>query len=109
GDIARYWPHVNAAISIVTCAFAAPERSEIANAVLINRSFILLILLDAAELVSSGRKTETGSDRFGAVLLRIHMHFGLRLWRVLRAAYALHAPSCASDCDAPSFYHLPVA
>src|SRR4029078_312098 len=100
GDIARYWPHVNAAISIVTCAFAVPERSEIANAVVINRAFILLILLDAAELVYRGRKRETGSDRFGVVLLRIRMHFGLRLWRVLRAVSALHDTSCASYFDA---------
>jgi hypothetical protein len=33
---------------MVSCAFAATGRSEIAKAVLINRSLILLVLLDAA-------------------------------------------------------------
>jgi hypothetical protein len=32
----------------MSCAFAATGRSEIANAVLINRSLMLLLLLDAA-------------------------------------------------------------
>jgi hypothetical protein len=49
GDIARYCSHLSALISMVTWAFAASGRSEIANAVLINRSFILLVLLDAAQ------------------------------------------------------------
>ena len=49
GDIARYWSHVNAFISIMTCAFAAAGSRHIANAVLINRSLIFLILLDIAE------------------------------------------------------------
>lgn len=86
----RFWTRVNGAAE---------------NSMVVTRP----VLLDAAELVSSSRKRETGSDRFGVVLLRIRMHFGLRLWRVLRVAYALHAPSCASDCDTPSFYRLPVA
>jgi hypothetical protein len=33
---------------MVSCAFAVTGRSEIANAVLINRSLILLVLLDVA-------------------------------------------------------------
>jgi hypothetical protein len=49
GDIARYWSHVNALISIMTCAFATVGSRQIANAVLINRSLIFLILLDIAE------------------------------------------------------------
>lgn len=62
------------------------------------------------ELVSSGRKKETGSDRFDAVLLRIRMRYGLRLWGGLRAAaYELHALSCASDWGALSFDRLSVA
>jgi hypothetical protein len=55
---------------------------------------------------SSGRKWETGSDRYGAVLVRIRMR-RLRLWSALRAAaYELHAPSGASDWSAPSFDRL---
>ena len=45
GDIARYWSHVNAPISIIACAFATAGSRQIANAVLINRSLIFLILL----------------------------------------------------------------
>jgi hypothetical protein len=46
GDIARYWLHVNAPILMVSCAFAAIGRSEIANAILIKRRFILFVLLN---------------------------------------------------------------
>jgi hypothetical protein len=45
-DIARYWLHVNAPILMVSCALAAIGRSEIANAKLIKRRFILFVLLN---------------------------------------------------------------
>jgi hypothetical protein len=45
GDIARYWSHLIEFISMESCAFAAIGRIEIANAVLINRSLISLLLL----------------------------------------------------------------
>lgn len=38
---------------MVSCAFAATGRSEIANAALINRSFIFVVLSDAAPGLSS--------------------------------------------------------
>ncbi|MGA7252187.1 MAG: hypothetical protein WBX35_13235, partial [Pseudolabrys sp.] len=51
GDIAKYWSHLIAPISMVICAFAVTGRSEIANAVQINRSLISLPLLDNAPTV----------------------------------------------------------
>ena len=48
GDIAKYWSHVTAPISNMTCAFATAGSRQIANAVLISRSLIFPILLDTA-------------------------------------------------------------
>jgi len=50
---------------MVTCAFAVTGRSEIANAALINRSFILLVPLDAAQFAYEADNASLPPGQFG--------------------------------------------